>query len=134
MNEDGLDVIGHVFDTSIGVAQVRVTTALMLENKGYIEKSPRVIINGQEMISRWEEIVTRLMDNQTNTKYAAACLKYYQDRWRKKFPEIHGRTAILATLFNQGEKKPPHSNPSPNSIGNFAKNNHNHVRSLLGLN
>lgn len=49
------------------------------------------------------------------------CLKYWQDSWKEAYPEIDGRTAILATLFNQGEKRPPHSNPQSNDFSNYAK-------------
>ena len=30
----------------------------------------------------------------------------WQDRWKNEYPEIDGRTAVLATLFNQEEIKP----------------------------
>lgn len=65
--------------------------------------------------------------------HAAAYLRYYQDRWESVYPEIDGRTAILATLYNQGELNPPHSNPVSNPFGDFAKENYYHVRDLLGL-
>jgi len=40
-----------------------------------------------------------LEDPETNIRYAAAYLKYYQDRWESEFPDIDGSTAILATLY-----------------------------------
>lgn len=78
-------------------------------------------------------MVLKLTDSKINIRYAAAYLKYYQERWKSVYPEIDGRTAILATLYNQGEKKQPHSKPDPNPFGDFAKNNYYYVRELLGL-
>ena len=65
--------------------------------------------------------------------YAAAYLKYFQDRWEEQYPEIDGRTAILATLYNQGEKRPPHANPEPNDFGKFARNNYWYVKELMDI-
>ena len=36
--DDATDAFAHIFDTSIGIAQVKVSTAVMLEDKGYIKK------------------------------------------------------------------------------------------------
>ena len=63
--------------------------------------------------------------------YAAAYLKYFQDRWKKYYPIIDGSTAVLATLYNQGEIKPPHSNPVPREFGNFARANYEKVKKIL---
>lgn len=53
--------------------------------------------------------------------------------WKDAYPEIDGRTAVLATLFNQGERKPPHPNPVPNDFGKQAKKEYYYMRQLLGL-
>ena len=63
----------------------------------------------------------------------AAYLKYWQDRWKEAYPEIDGRTAILATLFNQGERYAPHNDPKPNDFGGIAKENYSYMQELLGL-
>ena len=91
-------------------------------------------MHGNNVVSnRRAGTVQKLSDDRTNIEYAAAYLKYYQDRWKEAYPEIDGRTAILATLYNQGEIKPPHANPEPNPFGIFARDNYYHVRDLLGL-
>jgi hypothetical protein len=58
-----------------------------------------------------------------------------QDEWKNAYPEIGGRTAILATLYNIGENgtSGPNSNPGSNSFGDFAKGNYYYMRSLLRL-
>ena len=38
---------------------------------------------------------------------------------------------MLATLNNQGEINPPHSNPSPNPFGINARNEYYYMRDLL---
>lgn len=68
-----------------------------------------------------------------NVNYVAAYLAYFQDRWRDQYPEIDGRTAVLATLFNQDENKPPHPNPEPNPFSIQAKKEYSYMRQLLGL-
>lgn len=40
---------------------------------------------------------------------------------------------MLATLYNQGEINPPHSNPSPNDFGINARNEYYYMRDLLGI-
>jgi hypothetical protein len=73
-------------------------------------------------------------NNETNIEYAAAYMAWIQDIWREAYLEIDGRTAILATLYNnRGHEKTPHSNPVSNDFGNTAKENYYHVLKLLGL-
>lgn len=75
------------------------------------------------------------MDDRTNIRYAAAYLALIQDKWKDVYPEIDGRTAILATLYNVGENGQygPNSNPKPNPFGQFAKDNYNKMRKILGF-
>ena len=63
--------------------------------------------------------------------YAAAYLRYFQDRWRSSYPGIKQDVSILATLYNQGEVKKPHSNPVPNHFGKMAKENYQLVKEVL---
>ena len=75
-----------------------------------------------------------LENSELNIKYAAGYLKYFQDEWKNVYPDIDGKTDILATLYNLGhEQTSPNSNPKPNDFGKFAKENYSHVRKLLGL-
>lgn len=126
------DVPAYWRDTSVGVAQVKISTAKALEDAGYIEVTKP--INGhtvESSLSREELICIKLTEPKTCIMYAAAYLKYFQDRWKKYYPIIDGSTAVLATLYNQGEIKPPHSNPVPREFGNFARANYEKVKKIL---
>ncbi|MBE7021177.1 MAG: lytic transglycosylase domain-containing protein [Ruminococcaceae bacterium] len=143
LNVNIMDTLTDVYagnrgiDTSIGVSQVKLSTAKDMEDLGYMPKiesskdgSLSSFIGLDENIQR----VEALSNPETNIMYAAAYLKYFQDIWEKAFPEIDGRTAILATLYNLGHKiTSPNSNPKPNDFGRFARNNYFHVNRLLGL-
>jgi len=142
LNVDTLDSLTDVFagnrgvDTSIGVSQVKLSTAKRMEDLGYM---PQIKSSADGSLASFLKAdintkrVKALQDPETNIKYAAAYLKYFQDRWKEVYPEIDGRTAILATLFNQDEKKSPHRTPQPNDFGRFARNNYFHINRLLGI-
>jgi hypothetical protein len=122
--------------TTLGVAQVSMDTAKQMEDMGYMPKlseykdSSILGFLGDETGMR----IRALSDPETCIRYAAAYLRYFQDRWKQYYPEIDGRTAVLATLYNQGENHPPHSNPVPNAFGEFARDNYWHVRELMEIN
>ena len=119
-------------DTSIGVAQVKVSTAEKMENLGYMPKTEGYKANGR-IISRQEAIADKLMDDAQCIRYAAAYLRYHQDEWKESYPEIDGRTGILATLFNLGERNPPHANPKPNDFGEKSKGSYGLMKNILGM-
>ncbi len=149
---DLADLPFYFADTSIGIGQIKVSTAKMLEDSGYIQKTEYA---GTERIgtefwgfdldvwhapaygyvygSRERAIAHRLTVESENVNYVAAYLSYFQDRWKGQYPEIDGRTAVLATLFNQGETRPPHPNPEPREFGNQARDEYPYMRKLLGL-
>lgn len=147
------DVSGYFLDTSIGIGQVKVSTAKMLEDEGYIQKTEYVgtkcvrigVWNyytdvwyapayGKIQGSREKAIAHRLTVESENINYVAAYLRYFQDRWKKVYPDIDGKTDILATLYNLGENANlPNANPKPNIFGIDAKNEYYYMRQLLGL-
>ncbi len=146
------DVLAYFLDTSIGIGQVKVSTAKMLEDEGYIASTKyrsmetyagTILIlwdtpgysNGTAYASnRNEAIAKRLTSESENINYVAAYLKYFQDRWKDVYPEIDGRTAVLATLFNLGENaNPPNPNPKSIPFGERAKEEYPYMRQLLGL-
>ena len=149
--EGGEDFIQSVLNMncSVGLAQVRISTAKKVEDAGYISKTYEIRIKtyvltnpftGEKMyhthvISRESNIYTNLTDDKTNIRYAAAYLAYIQDLWKSSYPEIDGRTAILATLYNIGEAGSigVHKNPKSNSFGDYAKDNYHYMKELLGL-
>ena len=139
-------------DTSIGIGQVKVSTARMLEDEGYIQKTTLADTydewHGNNFVNReiWyapayghvvgtrdKAIAHRLTVESENVNYVAAYLRYFQDRWKDVYPEIDGKTDILATLYNQDETRPPHNNPEPNPFGADAKEEYHYMRQLLGL-
>lgn len=144
--DTGLGMLG--IDTSIGIAQVKISTAKLMEQKGYVKpiefagmnmltgelqwKIPGVpgFISGTEQ----EVMAIRLSDKKDSIMYAAAYLKYIQDSWKGEYSRIDGDTAIAATLYNKGFKEDdPHGDPGPNDFGRYARANYYYVESLLGL-
>lgn len=138
-------------NVSLGVGQVTIKTARMLENDGNMKnpithKGKVPVFNGFTTVMEdvWEipgigryqgtkdgAIKLRLQNVDQNIEYVAAYLRRIQDHWQEEFPEISGRTAILATLYNIGDKN-PHSDPKSNPFGDYAKENYYHIRELLG--
>ncbi len=128
-------------NTSVGLGQVRMSTAEFLEEKGYVIKVEATeggwnvpfigFVNGTVTMAREK----RLEDNRSNCIYVAAYIKYFQDTWQDdEFPSIANRPDILGTLYNIGhESVQPHSNPGSNSFGDYVANNYDSMRHLLGL-
>ncbi len=146
------DVPGYFVDTSIGIGQVKVSTAKLLEDNGYI--APTTFAYSYDLWhtnwyvtkevwyaptygyvegSREKAIAYRLTVEGENVNYVAAYLAFYQDRWKSEYPQIDGKTDILATLFNQGERYEPHSDPKPNAFGKEAKKQYSYMQELLGI-
>ena len=125
-------------DTSIGVSQVKVSTAELLENKNYVD---RYCLNPNrnmgclsEKYSDNKRIVDNLCDSDKNIEYAAAYLSYLCDVWEPFHPGIRNDSSILGTLYNLGHEKRgkgfmgymfgvgnqprvPHVNPEANEFG-----------------
>ena len=123
-------------NTSIGIGQVRVKTAELVEKKWYIPKTnPEEVwlkifgkwILGNTTIAR----VKRLENDEYNIYYAAAYLRYMQDIWEKQYPSISRSPGILATLYNIGKEK-AHPNPKPNDFGRYVQRKYEHIKELLG--
>ena len=124
-----------VLDVSLGVSQIRISTAVKIENAGYIEKTVYYEWHTNSAVENQRAgVVYKLQNDETNIRYATAYLSYIQDIWKESYPEIDGRTAILATLYNISEygSHGVNSNPSSNEFGSFAKENY-YMRKLLGL-
>ena len=118
------------FNTSIGLGQVRVETAQMLEDSGYIEKT-----EGDFSLFYWnprkQKIASKLLRESENIRYVAAYLRYWIDKWEHTY-DISGKPEILATLYNLGENaNAPNSSPRANSFGEYAQSKYNHVKALL---
>ena len=123
-------------DTSIGIGQVKVSTAKLLEDEGYVEKTEgrkwyEYLFSG---INRNDKIAMKLENNEKNISYVAAYLSRQIDVWEGEYPEVSQNIAVLGTLYNLGHEirgegilgyifgignKPriPHSNPQANPFG-----------------
>lgn len=122
-------------DTSIGIGQVKLSTARNLEDNGYLPKTEGVsYVYMNYKITRDEKIVEKLSDPETNVLYVAAELKYRQDLWKDQYPMIDGDSAILGTLYNLGDySKKPNASPKPSPFGSEVKKNYHQMRTLLEM-
>lgn len=132
-------------DVSLGIGQVRLSTAKKLEDMGYvpkIETDTKHILRGNAaggeptMIDLESSLrCAALMNDTTNIQYVAAYLKYIQNLWINKYPEIDGKSDILGTLYNIGEygSNGVNSSPSANPFGQTVKDNYQKMQELLGI-
>ena len=113
-NYDWVDVLTDwiafygVIDMSVGLGQIRLSTAKFLEEKGYVPKTsaeeggwniPFIgFVHGTETMAREK----RLENDSWNIIYAAAYIRALSDIWREDFPEIDSRPDILGSLYNLG--------------------------------
>ena len=107
-------------DTSVGMGQVRISTAKMLEDANYIEKSR----------NRWDRI-SRLADKETNIRYVAAYLAYVRDIWILQDPNFEQHPDIWWTIYNTG-KTQAHPNPAPGALGDQANIYYSYYKWLFG--
>ena len=150
--DDLTDVLMFFADTSIGIGQVRVSTAKLLEDSGYIAKTEYLSSTSNYWTtivtwsvpgysdgtvvadSREEAIAHRLTSESENVNYVAAYLAYWQDRWRNAYPDIDGHSDILGTLYNLGKNaNAPNGNPRPNDFGVQVKKEYFYMKDLLGI-
>lgn len=125
---------GPIGNPSIGLAQVQLVTARFLEEKGYIgaTSSDEVSIFGLHMHTTTMAREKRLENNEINSLYAAAYLRYFVNEWSADFPTVAVRPDILGTLFNLGHGGKPHANPQPNDFGEDVLRLYPLMVSLLG--
>lgn len=127
------DYIGALLyiNTSIGIGQIRVKTAELLEKyypnlKSHYKEDSFTNTN----IAR----IGRLRNPLINVRYVAAKINFTQERWAKAGLDIQNRPEILGTLYNiEDVEKPiePHPNPKANEFGNGVKNNYDRIKKLL---
>ena len=109
---------------SVGLGQVRMSTAEYLEENGYIPEAsakeggwniPIIgFIYGTETMTREK----RLENNKWNIMYVTAYIKAIEDYWIEAYPNISSDPGVLGTLYNQGHNfSTPHGNPQPGPFG-----------------
>jgi hypothetical protein len=130
------DYVGGLLhiNTSIGIGQVRIKTAALLENK-FPELNPLIRLKDPFADSNIVR-VERLKDPLTNLRYVAAKIKFDIDRWNAAGYSINDKVDILGTLYNIEEidhPVVPHPSPEPNNFGVGTQNNYDRVKKLLGL-
>ena len=130
----------EMLSPSVGIAQVKVSTARFVEDMGLM---PRIETNYTwwQYLIFWEEAsegktrARALLDPRTNIMYAAAYLRIHQDRWSPTYPNIVNNVGVLATLYNLGfNNTHPHSNPNVGDFGRYVLQFYWRMPPLLGLN
>ena len=118
-------------DTSVGIAQVKMSTAESVEDAGLMEPIDAKMY-GIIVTSYHQQRYVKLCDNETNIRYAAAYLKLLTDAWKPSYENIAKSPSILGTLYNIGIGT-PHSNPEPNDFGNHVAEVYDKMKELLGI-
>ncbi|MCL2611345.1 MAG: hypothetical protein FWE02_06685 [Defluviitaleaceae bacterium] len=123
-------------NTSLGVGQVRISTARRMEEAGLMPVPPPAVTHDHSgfghFYSQNAGRIIALNNPRTNVLYAAAYLRYQTNRWQDEFPSISNRPDILATVYNI--RNTPNSSPGSNDFGRFAAHHHDRMHVLLGLN
>lgn len=107
-------------DVSLGLGQVKISTAEELETLGYVPDVEK------------DDTINNLKADDTNIQYVTAYLKYHMDQWDGQFPNIENSPEILGTLYNIGSRE-PHANPKPNDFGNGVLANQQMLNDLLAI-
>jgi len=118
-------------DNSIGIAQVRVSTALWVVKTLKDKNSPYYLGGKFENIIPGEmtrdEMINYLIFPDSNLFIAAAYSAMILKRWKDAGFDIANRVEIFATLYNLGPyrrdetEREPHRNPVANEYGYVAK-------------
>ncbi|OHB25370.1 MAG: hypothetical protein A2542_01710 [Parcubacteria group bacterium RIFOXYD2_FULL_52_8] len=108
---------GFGFNTSVGVAQVKIDTANDLIRKGLHNPNPKdtKLPFGRMNPSARLYLAPYVVQPKHNIFFAAGFMRFVTDFWRAK-ADLSIRPEIIATLYHQGYGK-PHANPRPNERG-----------------
>lgn len=139
-------------DTSIGISQVKVSTAKLLLDNNYISNGfnddSLPLVNDYPNSDDRNQIIDSLTDDSKNIQYAAAYLNYLATTWEPYYPEIRSDSQILGTLYNLGHEKRgegiggyifgigntprlPHPSPEANDFGVDVSLNAPKVRKIM---
>ena len=132
----------YFINPSIGIGQVKVSTAISIEKNTMISKvteTPFIFLDqtvwsvpgvGYVSGSYERAIAQRLKNDEQNIKYVAAYISYHQNQWAKAGYDISHRPEILATLYNIGERT-PNGNPQSNDFGEFVGEHYEAIAFVL---
>ena len=111
--DDLLDILGKysLRDTSIGLAQIKKSTARGIVSDGYYEDVSDDISDS--------DLYDLLAEDKTSIRFAAAFLKREIDLW-KPYIDLSDRPEILGTLYSL-PKVAPHGKPKQNDRGKQIK-------------
>lgn len=142
-------MVGEVgLDTSLGVSQIKLSTAKLVEDKGYINIKDGDYEGFTDVnTSDNKRLINRLSDDEINVVYAAAYLRYMLDEWEPLAPQVSS-PELLGSLYNLGHQhrgggplgyifgvgntpRLPHDDPQPNPFGNSVKESYNRMGELL---
>lgn len=119
-------------DTSVGIGQVKISTAKEIPKRGYIEKSKKKWTFTAFGIKK-NFLSLQLLDNKTNIRYTAAYIRLQQDMWMPTL-DVSNNPGVLATLYNLGKNaNNPNQNPKANPFGQYVEDNYDMLKQLLGL-
>jgi len=130
------DYIGGLLfvNTSIGIGQVRVSTAQALETH---HPSLNPALAGKSAVLHNAIRIEFLKDPLMNIRYVAAKVAFDQKRWKEAGFDISDRPDILGTLYNiedvKNPKKEPHANPDSNDFGKGVAENYDAIKRWLGI-
>ena len=141
MNVDWKDeiiypLLAPILNVSLGLGQIRISTARKVEDNGYLPITQYSEWHGNNSVeNRDAGIVIKLLNAQENAKYVAGYLAYIIDLWESEYPYISCDAEVLATLYNIGEmgsnNAGPHPNPGSNEFGRFASAHRQLLQCLL---
>jgi hypothetical protein len=121
------------YNSSVGFAQVKVTTAFWIEKEVHNTQSLYYLGDNAERRFRRStsrpDLIHRLLNDSINILYCCAYVAMIQHRWENAgvFFSEQNETGILATLYSlgairfDGSERIPHPNPQMNHFGETAQ-------------
>ncbi len=121
------------YNSSIGFAQIKVTTAFWIEKE--VHNAQSLYYLGNEAAQRIprstsrSELIHRLLNDSINILYCCAYVAMIQHRWESTgaFLSDQNKAGIVATLYSlgvmlsDGTERTPHPNPQMNHFGETAQ-------------